>query len=101
MFLKTVGNIARSVGGGLLDEARDTLGKLKDPIGTVKSSVMEKFADPEEVRKKKLARFQAILDGKVEPTLSERRELESMGLLQSGGRRRLNSLIDFFRGDDG
>jgi len=101
MFLKTVGNIARSVGGGLLDEARDTLGKLRDPIGTVKSSIMRNFTDPEEERKRKLERFQLILDGKVEPTVSERRELESMGLLQSSGRKRLNSLLDFFRGDDG
>ena len=86
MFLKTVGNIARSVGGGLLDEARDTFGKLRDPIGTVKQEFQMKFGDPEKLRQQRIDRLQAFIKGELSEdqlTNDEREDLMKMGLIQS------------------
>ena len=76
MFLREVGDLARQVGGGLLDQARSSFDQTRnlvtDPLGFIGGRFNEMFADPEEVRQKKMARFQQILDGTAQgsPTKS-------------------------------
>ena len=102
MFLQQVGDLARQVGGGLLDQARSSIGEARnlvtDPAGFVGGQFNEMFADPEEVRKKKMARFQQILDGTAQGSPDEIRELQAMGLMPSTGRQIMQPVYDFMGG---
>ena len=102
MFLREVGDLARQVGGGLLDQARSSFDQTRDlvtdPVSFIGGRFNEMFADPEEVRKKKMARFQQILNGTVQGSPDEVRELQAMGLMQSTGRQMMQPVYDFVGG---
>ena len=102
MFLREVGDLARQVGGGLLDQARSSFDQTRslvtDPLGFIGGRFNEMFADPEEVRKAKMARFQQILDGTVQGSPNEIRELQAMGLMPSTGRQIMQPVYNFVGG---
>ena len=58
MFLREVGDLARQVGGGLLDQARTSFDQTRnlvtDPLGFIGGRFIELFADTEEVRQAKI-----------------------------------------------
>ncbi len=102
MFLREVGDLARQVGGGLLDQARNSVSQTRDlvtdPMGFIGGRFGEMFADPEEVRQKKMARFQQILDGTAQGLPDEIRELQAMGLMPSTGRQIMQPMYNFVGG---